>query len=93
VKEESLLLRLLVLVLAAIAIISFDLGIDSKFSYGLIPICAMGSLWSYVCRHFIGKYFLIHFALLGCVIIGYLLGNLIAPVGQQGLGLHPSLFR
>jgi hypothetical protein len=69
VKEESLLLRLLVLVLAAIAIISFDLGIDSKFSYGLIPICAMGSLWSYVCRHFIGKYFLIHFALLGCVII------------------------
>jgi hypothetical protein len=69
VKEESLLLRSLVFVLASIAIISFDLGIDSRFSIGLIPICIMGSLWSYFCRHFLDKYWLTNLALLGVVII------------------------
>jgi hypothetical protein len=68
VKEESLLLRSLVLMLASIAIISFDLGIGSSFSYGIIPLCAIGSLWSYICRH-LDKNLLIHLALLGFVSI------------------------
>jgi hypothetical protein len=66
VKEESLLLRSLVLVLALIAIISFDLALGSYLSLPLIALFFMGSLWSYVCRHLEGT-MIVRIALLGFV--------------------------
>jgi hypothetical protein len=68
VKEESLLLRSLVLVLASIALISLDLAVGSSFSPVIMPLCVMGSLWSYVFRH-LHKNMIAHIALIGGVLI------------------------
>jgi hypothetical protein len=68
VKEESLLLRSLVFLLASIAITSFDLALGSSLSLPLMPLFIMGSLWSYICRHS-EKKLIVHLALLGFVCI------------------------
>jgi hypothetical protein len=49
--EESVLLRLLVQILAAIACISADIASGTKYSLIALPLMTAGAIWSYQRRH------------------------------------------
>jgi hypothetical protein len=59
VSEESLLLWLLVVLLAALAFISLDIATHAAFSFMAIPFSIAGSIWSYR-RRYLAHHWLTH---------------------------------
>jgi hypothetical protein len=68
VPEESLLLWLLVVLLAALAFISLDIATHAAFSFMAIPFSIAGSIWSYR-RRYLAHHWLTHLVFAAALIL------------------------
>jgi hypothetical protein len=87
--EESVLLRLLVQILAAIACISADVAGGTKYSLVAIPLMTAGAIWSYQRRHLIQTWmtrigFICAVVLVLVSVIGAFLGQTIQRINDTG---------
>jgi hypothetical protein len=87
--EESVLLRLLVQILAAIACIAADVASSTKYSLIAIPLMTAGAIWSYQRRHLIQTWmtrigFICAVVLVLISVIGAFLGQTIQRINDNG---------
>lgn len=91
--EDSVLLRLLVLVLVILGIVATDIAADTKFSLWAAPLSLLGTIWSYYRRRYTNIFVKFCIATGMLVTLGFFFRQLLGDLNDTRLTLSQLLIQ